>query len=400
MRTHLAAQDSRPRISRLVRWLMISLFAMALVLSGCGGSPPAKDEPETVSGVSVVTLHAEAVPDEAEAPGTVRAAKSAEVAARTMGAVTSVPVREGDRVAAGQLLAQLDDREMGARRAAAQSAAKEAITAREEAVHALAAAEAQSAVARKTYDRFVYLREQKSVSAQEFDEVEAKHRAAAAALEQVKARQKQVEAMSERGQSEARAADAVAGYARVVAPFAGVVVRRNVQPGQMALPGQTLFVLDDPAKYELQVTVDASAIARGLKRGTKARVRIDALPGRELAGTVTEMEAGADAASQTVRAKVALPADAGLQSGLFGRALFCCREGQALAIPRSAIIERGQLSGVYALDAEGIARLRVITLGRVLGDRVEILSGLAEGDRIVSDPQGRALDGKKVSVAP
>lgn len=400
MKTHLVQEISRTPIPLAVRWVVLAIVTLLLVLAACGGQPPASRETETVTGLSVITLRADAVPNEMEAPGTVRASRSAEIAARTMGTVTSVAVREGDHVTAGQLLAQLDDREMGARRAAARSAVREAETAREEAAHALAAAEAQSVLAKKTYDRFVYLREQKSVSPQEFDEVEAKYRQAAAVLDQVKSRQKQVSALSERAQAEARAADAVAGYTQVVAPFSGVVVRRTVDPGQMALPGQALFALEDPAKYELHATADVSAQARGVKRGTKARVRLDALPGRELEGAVAEMEAGADIASQTVRVRIALPPDPALQTGLFGRAWLCCREGMTLTVPRSAILERGQLSGVYALDAGNVARLRIVTLGRLLGDRMEILSGLSEGDRIVADPQGRTLDGKKVSIMP
>lgn len=397
MSIHAVSEMPLPKIAR---WLVMALCALAIALSACGRALQGPAVPETVTGVQVTVVRAESFPDDGEAPGTVRAARTAEISARIMGTVMAVPVREGDRVAPGQLLAQLDDRELHARRAGAQAATREAATAREEAGHALASAEAQSALARKTYDRFLYLREQKSISAQEFDEVEGKYRSAAAALEQARARQKQVEAMSERAQSEARAAEAVAGYTRVVAPFAGVIVRRSAEPGQWAAPGQVLFTLEDPAKYELIVTVEASKIARGLRRGAKARVRLDAWPARELEGAVTELEAGADAASQTVRVRIALPADAALQSGWFGRALFCCGETKALAVDRSALVERGQLTGVYALDAEGIARLRLVTLGRALGPRVEILSGLAEGDRLVSNPQGRLLDGKKVSPTP
>ena len=168
---------------RKVCWLIIALLALAGALSACGKSPkPATGAPESITGVMVVTVRKESVADEAEAPGVVRSAKTAEVAARTMGTVMVVAVREGDRVSAGQLLAQLDDRELSARRAAAHSATKEAATAREEAAYARTAAEAQAAVAKKTYDRFAYLREQKSVSPQEFDEVEGKYRTAAAGL--------------------------------------------------------------------------------------------------------------------------------------------------------------------------------------------------------------------------
>ncbi len=393
--------DPRARVSRSMRWLLIFLFAMALAMAACGGKSP--DQPgaaETVSGVQVAALRAESIPAGASVPGVVRSAKTAEVAARMMGTVTQVAVKAGDRVTAGQLLAQIDDREAAARRSAAQAAAQEAVTAREQAAHALAAAESQAAVAKKTYDRFVYLREQKSVSPQEFDEVEGKHRAAAAGVEQARARQQQAAAGSARAQSELSAAEAVAGYTRVAAPFTGVVVKRMAEPGQMAGQGQPLFIVEEAGRFEFEATIDASGAAQKIRRGTKALVRVDSLDGREWEATVTEMEAGADAATQTLRVKLALPAGEGLQSGLFGHATFCCEERKALVAPRTALVERGQLTGIYVVDPQGIARLRVVTPGRTFGEMVEILSGASEGDRIVIHPQGRPLEGKKVSVAP
>lgn len=379
------------------RWLLIVLVAFLLSSSGCGGRQPEPVALQSVTEVQLVSVRIEAVPDEVEAPGTVRSANTADVAARTMGTVLEVRVREGDRVRQGQLLVQIDETELVARRNAAQAALKETVSAREEAARGVAVVEASAEIARKTYERFVYLREQKSVSPQEFDEVEAKHRAASAGLAQARARQQQVESMHERAQSEARAAETVAGYARVSAPFDSVVVRRSVDPGRMAMPGMTLMTVEDPFWYQLEATVDASAAARcGLKRGAKARVVLDALPGSQFEGAIAELEAGADPASQTLRAKVDLPRDPIIRSGLFGRALFGCGERKALALPATTVIERGQLQSVYVVDAQGIARLRVVTLGRNFGEQVEVLSGLEEGERVVVNPRNRELDGKKV----
>jgi RND family efflux transporter MFP subunit len=306
-------------------------------------------------------------------------------------------VREGDAVRAGQLLIALDERELSARRAAAESAVLEARAARDEVGRAVAVAQAQAEVAQKTYDRFDVLRAQKSVSAQEFDEVAARHKAAQAQLAAVQAKQQQVDAMLARTQSEAQAANTVAGYARLTAPFSGVVVRRQAEPGRLAAPGMPLLTLEDTSRYRLEVTVDASALFH-VKRGVKARVQLDALPGKNFEGTVAEMEAGADAASHTARVRLELPRDAAIRSGLFGRAWFRRGERQAMALPERAILHRGQLHGVYVVGADGVARLRLVTLGPVLpGGRVEILSGISEGERVVLDAAGRELDGKKVA---
>lgn len=385
------------RSPRKVRWLAIATLALAIAMAACGGSSSDQARtPESVSGVQVVTVNAQSVPDEIEAPGSVQSATTAEIAARAMGTVQAVLVREGDTVRRGQLLVQIDDRELAARSSAAQSALGEAAAAREEGARAVAAAQAQADVAKKTYDRFTFLREQKSVSPQEFDEVEARYRAANAALAQAQARQQLIEATNERAQSEARAASAVAGYTRVVSPLDGVVVRRHVEPGAMAMPGMPLLVVEETSRYRLEATVDAAS-GGALRRGSKARVELDALPSRTFEGTVSELEAGADPTSHTLAVKVDLPRDAAIRSGLFGRAWFAHSERQALIVPRGHLVERGQLTGVYVVDEQGMARLRIVTLGRARDGVVEILSGLNAGDRIVADPGTRELDGKKVN---
>lgn len=382
----------------------LAMGALLLVLAACGGQEEAKaPAAERVSGVRVETVKMESFPDEIEAPGTVASVTTAQVAARVMGTVTSVHVREGDSVKAGQVLVTLDERELAERRGAARAAVDEAAHAREEVARGVAAAQAQADVMQKTYERYVLLRDKKSVSPQEFDEVEAKQRAAREALAGAQARQQQVTSMGNRAQAELRAMETVAGYARVTSPFSGVVVRRMVEPGAMAAPGVPLVVVEDTSRYRIEVTLPSAAlgtgdatVAGGVRRGTKARVELDALPGKSFAGVVAEIEAGADAASHTVRARIELPQDAAIRSGLFGRARFARGERSAIALPQAAIVHRGQLHGVYVADAEGIARLRMVTLGKNMNEKVEILSGISEGERVVMDAASRELDGKKV----
>lgn len=388
-----------PRIHGASRAALPILF-LTLALSGCGeSSAPKAQAPETVRGLRVATIGLQSVPDEIDAQGSIQSVRTAQVAAQVMATVTSVRVREGDAVKRGQVLILLDERELSARSSAAQAAVEESAAALEEARRGLAAAEAQADVAAKTYERYTFLRNQKSVSAQEFDEVEAKYRSTQAARDAARARLRQVEAAQSRGTSEASAATTVAGYARITAPFDGVVVRRNVDPGALAAPGMPLVTIEDPSRYQAVVTFGA-ADAGAVRRGAKVSVRLDALPGKALEGTVVELEAGADPASHTVSARIALPRDAALRSGLFARAAFRRGERRALAVPRSAVVERGQLTAVYALDGQGVARLRIVTLGRGFNDRVEVLSGLGEGARVVTDPGTRELDGKKVEVSP
>jgi membrane fusion protein, multidrug efflux system len=377
------------------RRLRIGLSAAGIIAVGCGGgNERAAQKSELVQGLRIQKIQLRKVADELEVPGSVIAVSTAQVAARTMGTVLQVMVREGDFVKRGQALAQLDERELAARRSAAQSASQGAIAGVAQATNAVSAAQAQANVMQKTFDRYTYLKEQKSVSPQEFDEVAAKQQAAQANLEQAKAALRQAEAGSRQAESEAHAADSVASYARVVAPFDGRVIRRSVEPGSLVSPGMPLFVVEDTSRYQLEATLPSEALST-VKKNELARVVLDALAGMSMTGKVAEIEAGADPASHTLKARVDLPKESGVQSGMFGRAFFARGEKSALVVPTEALVSRGQLTGIYVVDAGGLVHWRVVTVGKNTANQIELLSGLNEGDVVVLNPGTQELDGKK-----
>jgi len=375
------------------------LIVAGMAATGCsGGNETTSQRVEVVQGVRVQTVQLQNVVDEWEAPGSVIAVSTAQVAARTMGTAVHVAVREGDAVRRGQLLAQLDERELSAHRSAAQAASRGASAGVAQATKAVAAAQAQADVMKKTYDRYAYLKEQKSVSPQEFDEITAKQQAAQANLEQAKAGLRQAEAGASQAESEAQAAQDVASYARIVAPFEGRVIRRSVEPGSLVSPGMPLFVVEDTSRYQLEATLPAEALATA-KKNASVRVQLDGWAEKSLPGKVAEIEAGADPASHTLRARVDLPKETGVQSGMFGRAYFARGEKPALVVASNVLVSRGQLHGIYVVDDTGLMHWRVVTLGKSIGNQVELLSGLNDGDVVVVNPGSQELDGKKTGAA-
>jgi RND family efflux transporter MFP subunit len=372
-----------------------ALLAAGLLL-GCGETENKAVKPETVSGLRVQKIELKNVPDELESPGTVIAAATAQVAARTTGTVLQVAVKEGDTVRRGQLLAQLDERELVARKDAAHAGSKAAEAGIGQAQKALAVAQANADVMQKTYDRYVYLKEQKSVSPQEYDEISAKHQAAQAQLEQAKATLQQSQAGKEQAQAEVHVAESVANYARIVAPFDGWVVRRTVERGSLVSPGTPLFVVEDTSRYQLQATLPTEALSF-VKKGSVARVQLDVMTATSLEGKVAEIEAGADPGSHTLNARIDLPRDVKVESGVFGRAYFAHGEKPALVVPLEMIVTRGQLRGMYVVDANGLVHWRVVTLGQPANGLVEVLSGVAAGDAVVLNPGVQELDGKKAA---
>jgi multidrug efflux pump subunit AcrA (membrane-fusion protein) len=113
---------------------------------------------------------------------------------------------------------------------------------------------------------------------------------------------------------------------------------------------------------------------------------------------VEQIVPAADPASRGFLVKIGLPPDAHLRSGLFGRARFLKGQRQTLLIPRSAIIEHGQLQGVYVIDANRMPGFRYVTLGKTTGQQVEVLSGLQDGETIVAAPGTREFAGKQIAL--
>jgi multidrug efflux pump subunit AcrA (membrane-fusion protein) len=158
-----------------------------------------------------------------------------------------------------------------------------------------------------------------------------------------------------------------------------------------------LFVVEDTSRYQLEATLPAEALAE-VKKNAAVRVQLDALADKSLAGKVAEIEAGADPTSHTLKARVDLPKEAGVQSGMFGRAFFAQGVKRALVLNGDALVHRGQLIGIYVVDDAGLVHWRVVTLGKLSGSQVEVLSGLNDGDVVVLNPGSQQLDGKKAAA--
>jgi multidrug efflux pump subunit AcrA (membrane-fusion protein) len=156
-----------------------------------------------------------------------------------------------------------------------------------------------------------------------------------------------------------------------------------------------ILTVEDVRRYRLEASVNETDL-RYVKMGRQIPVLVDALGDRELKGKVVEIVPAADPASRSFLVKIELPFDPALRSGLFGRAHFSRGERSALLIPRTAMVERGQLRGIYVLDPNQIASMRYITLGKPSAGQVEVLAGLQAGERFIADPGGLELSGKKI----
>jgi RND family efflux transporter MFP subunit len=360
--------------------LVLSLLTLMFV--GCSSERQAvSTAPETVSGVAVVSAQMANIPDVVDAVGTLRAAETSQLAAQMMGNIVAIRVREGDRVQREQVLAIIDNAQP---RAALDRATAAELAAQQE----ISAAESDFTLAEATFKRYQSLYDRKSVSPQEYDEIKARYQAAQARREMARAGQAQAKAAVQQART-------ALGYTQITAPFDGLVTEKKADAGTFASPGMPIFTIEDLRRYRLEAGVNETDL-RYVRQGQQVPVLIDALGDREFKGKVVEIVPAADPASRSFLVKVELPSDPALRSGLFGRVQFGRGERTVLVIPRTAIIERGQLQGIYVLDQNGIAELRYITLGKPSAQQVEVLAGLQPREMLVADPASRELIGKKV----
>lgn len=336
------------------RWLI----ALVLILAGCGS----KEEPaavvSTASQRTIQTAVVEAkhtsVPIRVEVTGQVAPLFQATLSSRIQGTIDELLVREGVKVSKGQLLIQLDSRDLEAD---------------------LARADAEVENTKVQLDRMNQLYAQDAVSKQEMENAIRSYKVA---------------------EANRKAVEAQLSYTAVRAPFDGIITEKKVEAGELASPGQPLLKMEDPQRLRLEATV-AEGDLKSLSRGDKIPVTIDALGRPAFIGTVSQILPAGDPQTHTFMVKVDLPKTAGLKTGMFGR--FPLEKGttHAILVPSTAVVERGELNSVFVVGEDRIARLRWIKLGRRYEKQVEILSGINEGERIVMDGS-RGVDGAAVQV--
>ena len=377
-------------------WL---LMPMSLWLTGCGEGPQEKratPEPRAV-GVTTVSVATETWPSLYEATGTVRARISTPISAKLMGYVREVKVQVGDRVREGQLLVTLDARDLDVSSRRAEAARESVRSAMPEADSAVAVAKANLDLAQVTFGRMQDLWQKKSISNQEFDEAAAKLKATQASYEMSRARRLQLNARLAEVDQEVSSTEVTRSYANVVAPFAGVVIARSIEPGSLAMPGSPLMTIERAGALRFEASVEESRLGT-IHIGQPVSVRFDSL-NRTIEARVSEVSPAVDASSRTYTVKIDLPNIESLRSGVFGRAAFPSGSRSILAIPADAVAERGQLQSVLVVD-DGRARTRLITVGQKMKDRLEVLSGLSAGDRLIFPVPRDLADGARVEVRP
>ena len=345
--------------------------------------------------VRVTAVSSEALPAIYEATGTVRARNVATISSKVMGYVQAVNAREGDRVKAGQVLISIEARDLDASYRKAEIGRAEVQASIPEAEYAIAGAKANLELAQVTFKRVQALATKKSVTTQELDEASARVKAAESNYEMAKARRAQIDARMSQAEQEIRAAAITRDYARIVAPFDGVVTAKSVEAGNLATPGAPLLTIEQSGSYRLESAVDESKVG-SVKLGQTVEVTLDAVT-RKVIARVAEIVPSVDAGSRAYTVKLDLPSIAEVRTGMFGRACFPQGSRTVLSVPAAAVVERGQLQQVFVVES-GSARVRLVTLGQRGQSSAEVLSGLSQGEKVVAPVPAGLADGAAVEV--
>lgn len=360
------------KLLKTVFLLIIPLVVLILVASGALKHKVKPGEQavssSTVKGIKTEIVHTSNVPRVIELTGSLQANQVSQIASKLMAHVVDVNVSEGSRVSSGQTLVKLDPSEVKAQLDQA-SAGKQA-------------AEVEYEYARTTYLRYKDLYQQGGVSKQQLDDATARYNAAQAAIEQARA-SSQLAAVS-------------SSYATVTAPFKGVITKKMVEVGDMASPGQPLLTIEQ-SPYYLEVAVQES-LSGQVKIGQQVKVRLDAINSVKT-GRVYQILPAIDPSSHTFIAKIMLPEDPTIRSGMYGTAYLPVGQISTILVANAAVVRWSDFTGVFTIDKTNTVHLQYVSLGETFGDNVAVVSGLQDGDRIITVGNDKVRDGERVVLS-
>ncbi|RRO24493.1 efflux RND transporter periplasmic adaptor subunit [Flavobacteriaceae bacterium 14752] len=352
-------------------YIILSLFALSFF--ACGNQDKDSNTQETEV-IQVQTIIVKSSNDLGFSfSGMLSAEQMSTLKTRHAGYVKNILVNVGDEVQKNQKLIQIDSEELNAQKKQAQAAVNQA--------------QKQFDIAQKNLKRFERLRQSNSVSENELEQVQLKFQSAQSGLESAKQQLNQVQSMM--------------SYTSIKAPFTGKISQKLIQVGDMAMPGMPLLTLSSSNQLEVKSTVSESQI-NSVKKGQNVQIEIPSI-GEIYAGKITEVSSSAESSNsqyfvKSIFTETPEKALAGMYANISAKApqTNSPSENASIRIPRSAIVQKNGLQGVYVVGKSQTALLRWLKTGNTDGENIEILSGLSANDKIIIDADGRLYNGVKI----
>ncbi len=352
---------------------IIALFISAGQLTSCGngGEKTVTDNTPAVN-VSVSSVTQENNLPILTASGKIEAVNSANLSTRMMGYVDKIYVQVGDKVKKGQQLISISNTDLSAKLAQVNAKITEATAAFHN--------------AEKDFNRFTALFNENSASQKELDDITAHYNMAKARLEGAQQMKNEVNAQF--------------SYANIRAPFNATVTNKFINVGDMASPGMPLLEVESPGSFQVLAMVPESEILQ-IKADTEVDVVLKSL-NETVQGKVVEISTSAKNTGGQYMVKVILDKiDVNIMSGMYATVRFPVAKintAETVMIPIKVIVDKGQLTGVYTVSESNTALLRWLRLGRTIGDKVEVLSGLSSDEQYIVSWEGKLYNGAKINI--
>lgn len=348
--------------------LFIAFLLLGIVAVSCGKKEDkhVTAEQKKVS-AQIATAELKEYPVVHSFSGKLEAEKQTNLSTRIMGQISKIYVRPGQKVTKDQLLVQIRNQDILAKKAQVEANKIEAVSAYES--------------AEKDLKRYENLYASKSASDKEMEDIRTHYKMAKARLDAVEQMEKEV--------------DENMRYAAIRAPYSGVITNKFVQDGDMANPGMPLLSMESPSQWKVIARIPEADIAK-VSLNDQVKVEFKAV-GKVLEGQVVEINPSTTNSGNQYQAKilVKVPEECSvkLYSGMFANVLFEHGTQNLIKVPQSSLVHRGQLVGLYAVSQTGNALLRWVKTGKTSGDDIEILSGLSDGEKYVQSTAGKLTDG-------
>lgn len=359
------------------RYIYSTLILGAITLQSC--SSDQEKSAFNANAPVYVTVHKSATASNSDfvtASGKLMAKNSVNISTRMMGYITAMKAEVGQNVRAGQLLVSINATDIQAKGGQANAQ--------------ISQAQANYNIAKKDYERFQNLYKSQSASQKELDDMKARYEMAQAGLQAAQQMKNEVNAQYR--------------YTNVTTPISGTVTAKFAEQGDMASPGMPLLTIESPSFLQAQVLVSEQNITQ-INNGMSVQVTLKSL-NKTVSGTVSEISKSAANTGGQYMVKINIHNSADLLPGMFVNVQFPIKNSgkmnqdfqETIMVPTTALVENGQLTGVYVVSSQNTAVLRWLKTGKTLGNQVEVLSGLNPKESYIISSKGKLYNGAKIQT--
>lgn len=355
-----------------MRNISYTLSLLVLILS-CKSDPIIDENKTTPISVFVKKIKASTINNVVTATGKVQAKNSADISTRLMGFIEKVHVNIGDEVKENQTLVTINSSDLKAKLGQIEAN--------------IIQGNAAFKNAEKDYNRFKILYEQQSASEKELDNMTTNYQVAKANLRSLNEVKNEIKSQFD--------------YSNIKAPFSGIVTSKNAKTGDMANPGTPLLSIENNKELEVVVLVSESEITK-IKKDEIVTVTVKSIK-KNLEGKVSEISASSKNTGSQFIVKISLQElPQNVLSGMFAQVDFPVKETSLttnkILIPKTAIVYKGELAGVYTISETNKALLRWLRLGKTYDDHIEVISGLSNSETIIISSDGKLFNGVSVTI--